>query len=75
MSSFHQLILYALVCRTFLVTKLGNPAVKNGSPGRRTNVIFNRKTKTNNLYSQINHALQWNREVTYKNTTQHIHDK
>ena len=28
-----------------------------------------------NLYSQINHTLQWYREVTYKNTTQHIHDK
>ena len=41
MSSFHQLILYALVCRPFLVTKFGSPAVKNGSPGRRTNVIFN----------------------------------
>ena len=34
-----------------------------------------RLTKTKNLYSQINHALQWYREVTYKNTTQHIHDK
>ncbi|CAB9544686.1 hypothetical protein BROOK1789C_1879, partial [Bathymodiolus brooksi thiotrophic gill symbiont] len=33
------------------------------------------KTKTKNLYSQINHTLQWYREVTYKNTTQHIHDK
>jgi len=32
-------------------------------------------TKTKNLYSQINHTLQWYREVTYKNTTQHIHDK
>ena len=31
--------------------------------------------KTKNLYSQINHTLQWYREVTYKNTTQHIHDK
>jgi hypothetical protein len=41
MLSFHQLILYALVCRDFLVTKLGSPAVKNGSPGRRTNAIFN----------------------------------
>jgi hypothetical protein len=30
---------------------------------------------TKNLYSQINHTLQWYREVTYKNTTQHIHDK
>jgi hypothetical protein len=38
---FHQLILYALVCRAFLVTKLGSPPVKNGSPGRRPNVIFN----------------------------------
>ena len=27
------------------------------------------------LYSQINHTLQWYREVTYKYTTQHIHDK
>ena len=25
--------------------------------------------------SQINHTLQWYREATYKNTTQHIHDK
>ena len=33
------------------------------------------KTKTKNLYSLINHTLQWYREVTYKNTTQHIHDK
>ena len=33
------------------------------------------KTKTKNLYSQINHTLQWHREATYKNTTQHIHDK
>jgi hypothetical protein len=32
-------------------------------------------TKTKNLYSQINHTLQWYREATYKNTTQHIHDK
>ena len=32
-------------------------------------------SKTKNLYSQINHTLQWYREVTYKNTTQHIHDK
>ena len=32
-------------------------------------------SKTKNLYSQINHTLQWYREATYKNTTQHIHDK
>ena len=32
-------------------------------------------TKTKNLYSQINHTLQWYREITYKNTTQHTHDK
>ena len=31
--------------------------------------------KKNTLYSQINHTLQWYREVTYKKTTQHIHDK
>jgi hypothetical protein len=37
--------------------------------------VHNPKTKTKNLYSQINHTLQWYREVTYKNTTQHIHDK
>ena len=37
--------------------------------------ILSPKTKTKNLYSQINHTLQWYREVTYKNTTQHIHDK
>jgi len=30
---------------------------------------------TKNPYSQINHTLQWYREVTYKNTTQQIHDK
>jgi hypothetical protein len=41
MSSFHQLILYALVCRAFLVTKLGSPAVKNGSPGSQASAIFN----------------------------------
>jgi hypothetical protein len=33
------------------------------------------ETKNKNLYSQINYTLQWYREVTYKNTTQHIHDK
>jgi hypothetical protein len=41
MSSFHQLIIYALVCRAFLVTKPGNSAVKNGNPWRRTSAIFN----------------------------------
>ena len=35
----------------------------------------NQIPKTKNLYSQINHTLQWYREATYKNTTQHIHDK
>jgi hypothetical protein len=33
------------------------------------------ETKNKNLYSQINYTLQWYREVTYKNTTQHIHDQ
>jgi hypothetical protein len=30
-------------------------------------------TKTKNLYSQINHTLQWYRGVTYTNTTQHVY--
>ena len=38
-------------------------------------INLRRLTKTKNLYSQINHTLQWYREVTYKNTAQHIHDK
>ena len=29
-----------LVRWAFLVTKFGSPAVKNGSPGRRTSAIF-----------------------------------
>jgi hypothetical protein len=37
--------------------------------------LYWRPTRLKNLYSQINHKLQWYREVTYKNTTQHIHDK
>ena len=32
---------FICISRDFIVTKLGSPAVKNGSPGRRTNVIFN----------------------------------
>ena len=33
--------LYALGHLAFLVTKLGSPAVKNGSPGLRASAIFN----------------------------------
>ena len=55
MLSFHQLILYALVCRDFLVTKLGSPAVKNGSPGRRTNAIFNPWLRVLRPYFSVYH--------------------
>jgi len=33
-------ILYALDRLVFLVTKLGSPVVKNGSPGRWASAIF-----------------------------------
>jgi len=33
--------LYALARQAILVTKLGSPAVKNGSPGSQASAIFN----------------------------------
>ena len=49
---------------------------------RQTLITFQHKTyhycketRQESLFSQINHTLRWHREVTHKNTTQHIHDK
>ena len=62
---------------TFLFRVMHKALKKNVQIGEITieNVFSLSKAKAKNLYSQINHTLQWYREATYKNTTQHIHDK